>query len=45
MKKQTPAGCHEEGIDVPYEQLNPETLRTMIEEFVSREIISNEKSP
>lgn len=37
MKKQTPTVCHEEGIDVPYDQLKPDTLRTMIEEFVSRE--------
>jgi len=28
---------HEEGIDVPYDQINPDTLRNMIEEFVTRE--------
>lgn len=28
---------HEEGIDVPYDQINPDTLRYMIEEFVTRE--------
>jgi uncharacterized protein len=27
----------EEGIDVPYEQISPDTLSAMIEEFVTRE--------
>jgi uncharacterized protein YheU (UPF0270 family) len=27
----------EEGIDVPYEQITPPTLRALVEEFVSRE--------
>ncbi|ABA90097.1 protein of unknown function UPF0270 [Syntrophotalea carbinolica DSM 2380] len=27
----------EQGIDIPYEQLNPDTLRRMIEEFVTRD--------
>lgn len=27
----------EQGIDVPYEQLDPQTLRRMIQEFVSRD--------
>ncbi|MEA3363055.1 MAG: YheU family protein [Thermodesulfobacteriota bacterium] len=27
----------EEGIDIPYEQINAETLRRMIQEFVSRD--------
>ena len=27
----------EDGIEVPYDQINPETLKKMIEEFVSRE--------
>ena len=27
----------EEGIDIPYEQIAPETLRRMIQEFVSRD--------
>ncbi len=27
----------EEGIEVPYEQLDPDTLRRMIQEFVSRD--------
>mgnify|MGYP001054887451 FL=1 len=28
---------HEEGVEVPYQDINPETLRNMIEEFVSRD--------
>jgi uncharacterized protein len=28
---------HEEGVEIPYEQLNPETLKQMIQEFVSRD--------
>jgi len=28
---------HEEGVEVPYLDINPETLRNMIEEFVSRD--------
>lgn len=27
----------EEGIEVPYEQINPDTLRKMIQEFVTRD--------
>ena len=27
----------EEGIEVPYQQLDPETLRSLIQEFVSRD--------
>lgn len=27
----------EEGVDVPYQQIDPETLRRMIQEFVSRD--------
>ena len=27
----------EEGVEVPYEQLEPETLQNMIEEFVTRD--------
>ncbi len=30
-------GHHEEGIEVPYDQINPETLRNMIQEFVTRD--------
>lgn len=28
---------NEDGVEVPYEDINPETLRKMIEEFVSRD--------
>lgn len=28
---------HEEGIEVPYENINPDTLRNMVKEFVTRE--------
>jgi uncharacterized protein len=28
---------HEQGVDVPYEQLHPETLRNLLQEFVTRE--------
>lgn len=28
---------HEEGIEIPFEQINPETLQNMIREFVTRE--------
>lgn len=34
-RDEEPAG--ENGVVVPYERLNPDTLRNMIEEFVSRE--------
>lgn len=29
--------CLEEGIDIPFEQINPDTLRNMVAEFVTRE--------
>lgn len=28
---------NEAGVDLPYEQINPETLRKMIQEFVTRD--------
>ena len=31
------AGHQEEGIEVPYERINPDTLRKMIQEFVTRD--------
>jgi hypothetical protein len=34
-KKQTES--LEEGIEIPFEQINPDTLRNMIAEFVTRE--------
>ena len=35
QKKQT--DYNEEGFEVPYEQINPDTLRNMVAEFVTRE--------
>lgn len=32
-----PGQYREEGIDIPYEEINSDTLRNMIEEFVSRD--------
>ncbi|HIJ88802.1 MAG TPA: YheU family protein [Desulfuromonadales bacterium] len=29
--------CSEEGVDVPLDRINPETVRKMVEEFVTRE--------
>ncbi|NOQ50790.1 MAG: YheU family protein [Desulfuromonadaceae bacterium] len=37
MSQEKPADHHEEGIEIPYDQINPETLRNMIQEFVSRD--------
>ena len=37
MSQEKPTDHHEEGIDIPYDQINPETLRNMIQEFVSRD--------
>ena len=28
---------HEQGVDVPYDQIDPEPLRNMIQEFVTRD--------
>jgi uncharacterized protein YheU (UPF0270 family) len=28
---------HEEGLEIPFEQINPETLLNMLKEFVTRE--------
>ena len=28
---------HEEGVDIPWDRINPDTLRNMISEFVTRE--------
>lgn len=30
-------GQHEEGLEIPLERISPDTLRKMIEEFVTRE--------
>ena len=37
MSEKKPIGLREEGIDVPYERLDPETLRNVIQEFVTRD--------
>jgi hypothetical protein len=37
MFQKKPAGHREEGIEVPYERINPNTLRNMIQEFVTRD--------
>ena len=37
MSQNKPTGQHEEGIEVPYERINPDTLRKMIQEFVTRD--------
>lgn len=37
MSEKKPIGSGEEGIDVPYERLDPETLRNVIQEFVTRD--------
>ena len=36
MSEKKSVGSHEEGVEVPYEQLEPETLQNMIQEFVTR---------
>lgn len=37
MPEKKTIGLREEGIDVPYERLDPETLRNVIQEFVTRD--------
>jgi hypothetical protein len=37
MSQEKPAGQQEEGIEVPYERLDPDTLRKLIQEFVTRD--------
>ncbi|MBE0596811.1 MAG: YheU family protein [Desulfuromonadales bacterium] len=32
-----PTDHHEKGVDVPYDRLDPETLRRLIQEFVTRD--------
>lgn len=32
-----PAGQHEQGIEIPFERLDPATLRNLIQEFVTRD--------
>lgn len=37
MNQENTTDQPEEGIDIPYKQIAPETLRRMIQEFVSRD--------
>ena len=37
MSEKKPIDLCEKGVDVPYERLDPETLRNVIEEFVTRD--------
>jgi hypothetical protein len=37
VSQKKPTGRHEEGIEIPYERLDPETLRNLIQEFVTRD--------
>jgi uncharacterized protein YheU (UPF0270 family) len=37
MSQEKPADNQEEGVEVPYDRLDPETLRNLIQEFVTRE--------
>lgn len=37
MSQKKPASPDEAGIEIPFEQINPETLRSLIAEFVSRD--------
>jgi uncharacterized protein YheU (UPF0270 family) len=37
VSQKEPTDHREEGIDVPYERIDPEALRRMIQEFVTRD--------
>ncbi|MDO3377108.1 YheU family protein [Geoalkalibacter halelectricus] len=37
MTREKDTRQREEGVEVPYERINPETLRNLIQEFVSRD--------
>jgi hypothetical protein len=37
MPEKKPVGVQEDGVEVPYERLEPETLRNLIQEFVTRD--------
>ncbi len=37
MAENNPVGSHEKGVEVPYEQLESETLQNLIQEFVTRD--------
>jgi uncharacterized protein YheU (UPF0270 family) len=37
VSQEKPAGQQEAGIEVPYDRINPDTLRRMLQEFVTRD--------
>lgn len=37
MVEEKPAEQHEDGVDVPYERLDADTLRNLLQEFVTRD--------
>jgi uncharacterized protein YheU (UPF0270 family) len=37
LTQDKPTDHHEQGVDVPYEQLHPDTLRRLLQEFVTRD--------
>ena len=37
MSEKKSVASHEEGVEVPYEQIEPETLQNLIQEFVTRD--------
>ena len=37
MSRENTTEYHEEGVEIPYDQINPETLQRMIQEFVTRD--------
>ncbi|WP_020677520.1 YheU family protein [Geopsychrobacter electrodiphilus] len=37
MRREPTTETHEAGIEIPYERINPDTLRRMIQEFVTRD--------
>jgi hypothetical protein len=37
MAEKKPVGPQEEGVEVPFERIEPETLRNLIQEFVTRD--------
>lgn len=37
MNQDKPTEHQEEGVEIPFEQINPDTLNRMIQEFVSRD--------
>ena len=37
MSQEKTYGQHEEGVEIPFEQINSETLQRMIQEFVTRD--------